>query len=624
MPPQFSTSSKLADTVLRRLKGAARKEKWGGAFIKLAWTAGPVTYLALQGGYYIAYHEAVPPILVLYFAAYTTVAGIFALATRFAYNLTRGSDKEEDLLVLESAFDTLPQRIVEIRNLQLQSLDSLSRNILSAKYLLENPQGGSDAAATAILDITGDKELAEEMTALEVYRGNGLYCRAEEKSRDILKLLEPHMASLNRISENVGTLIMDRISEDTGLGEYGRQRTYGFISRVLQASENDNLDFMTLQDAEEVCILIFELLNNRSFPHYTTEYRGDSRYREAALKLSRTRRDYRRHIYRRNNAIRILAEELYRENQLGKSRKYPSPPSRWQPVKKRKGIQRLLATIPQIRSARTLQQRIAESMREMVRTGAGTGTPHWGRIQNLYRNLYKNVRSLEKSYQKFRQAWQGMQQLIDQPSRSISGEKDQQKEQTGKTSRGPIRLIQGRGNQKGIAIRTSQVFLPDKKILPVARMIHEKLEEFNTIHENLNININDQKELAIDLLLIMDLHLPLENTFVQRAIELTRSAYISRGNTKGKARGFLHWSLRLVEGEEYPGKHSLHDMMNNLVRYEYLQLDEEDYSYLEETYGADQDFLRTLHRDDSPEGPRLFPVEPPEKISTLEDLLKKA
>ena len=615
MNVRFSASSKLASTVLRRLKGAARKEQWGGAFIKLAWTAGPVTYLALQGGYFIAYGETVPPLIVLYFGAYTMVAGLFALVTRFAYNVTRGSAREEDLMVLESVFNALPRRIVEIRNLQLQSMDLLSRNVMNAKYLLENPQAGSDAVALAIKDITGDLELAEEMTALEIYRGNGLYFKAGEKSREILKLLEPHMAGLNRISENVGRMILDRASGETESHEYGRRRTSGFIGRVLLASENDSLDYMTLQDAEEVCILVFELLNNRVFPHYTTEYKGDKKYREAAQRLSRTRRDYRRHVYRRNSAIRVLAEELYKEKQTRDGKKSPVNLSRWQAGKKRTGIQRLLASIPQIRSARNMQRRITESVREIALTGPASQDAEWRRIQILYRNLYKSGQLLGKSYRKFQKAWQDMQHLIDRQWRALPGGEEN-------PVPSPVRLIRSSGEKTGIRIRTSRVYLADKKILPVARLIYEKLNEFDTTHENLNININDQKELAIDLLHIVDFYLPLEQTFAQRAIELTGSAYICRSNRQDKARGFHNWSLRLVEGEDFPGKSSLHEMIESLVRYEYLELGEEDRRYLEEDYGADPEFLTSLIRSESDGGSRSFPVEPPELVPSLEHLLK--
>jgi len=623
MPELTSTSSNLASSVLRRLKGAARKEKWGGAFIKLAWTAGPVTYLGLQGGYYIAYGDTVPAPIFIYFAAYTTVAGIFALVTRFAYNLTRGNAKEEDLMILESAFDALPRRIIEIRNLQLQSLDPLSRSVLSAKYLLENPQSGSDAVATAINDITGDLELVEQMTALEVYRGNGLYFKAREKSLEIMKLLEPHMENLNHISETVGTMLQERASADVWDREFGRKRTSGFISRVLMASENDNLDFMTLQDAEEVCILVFELLNNRKFPYYTTEYRGDRKYMEAAQRLSRTRKDYRRHIYKRNNAIRILAEELYKEKQQRNGKKAPVNLSRWSSGKKRKGIQRLLASIPQIRSAKKLQNRIAESVKEIAKDAPSSQNPQWRRIQNLYRNLYRNGQALDKCYRKFQKSWQNMQNLIDRQLQDPSSKEDIKAEKKKHSKRSPIGLISSNREKTGIRIKTSQVFLSDKKILPVARMIYKKLDEFDTTHENIQININDQKELAIDLLHIADLHLPLEQTFVQRAIELTGSAYISRNTRKRTSQGYHNWSLCLVEGEEYPGKNHLHEVIDSLVRYEYLYLSEKDRLYLEETYGADPEFLSSLKSSKiGGRGDHHFPIDPPEQVPPLEKLIQ--
>ncbi|MBN2625452.1 MAG: hypothetical protein JXA95_02210 [Spirochaetales bacterium] len=56
-----------------------------------------------------------------------------------------------------------------------------------------------------------------------------------------------------------------------------------------------------------------------------------------------------------------------------------------------------------------------------------------------------------------------------------------------------VRLISRDWEKSGIRIRTSQVHLSHKNILPVARMINEKLDEFDSGHENLTINIIDRK-----------------------------------------------------------------------------------------------------------------------------------
>jgi hypothetical protein len=160
----------MAGSILQRVHGAAKKEQWGLSIVKIAWTAGPVTYLALQGGYLMAYGQAAPTRLVIYFAAYTVFAGLFALLVRFFYNATWGSDNEKERHSLERVFSLLPDRIIEIRNLQLDSLDSYGRRVLGAKYILENPDAEAQSVATALMDLTGDARVAAAIRDVEVYR----------------------------------------------------------------------------------------------------------------------------------------------------------------------------------------------------------------------------------------------------------------------------------------------------------------------------------------------------------------------------------------------------------------------------------------------------------------------
>ena len=67
------TSPALAHIILRRIRGAVGKEHLGKTLLQLAWTAGPVTYLALQGGYFIGYGKSAPVQVFIYFAGYTVV-----------------------------------------------------------------------------------------------------------------------------------------------------------------------------------------------------------------------------------------------------------------------------------------------------------------------------------------------------------------------------------------------------------------------------------------------------------------------------------------------------------------------------------------------------------------------
>jgi hypothetical protein len=600
-----SPSSRLASLLLRRIRGAAKKERWGRSFLQIAWTAGPVTYLGLQSGYYIAYGSAAPPASFMYFAGYTLVAGVFALVARFIYNATRGDAKSAEIAALEYVFDALPQRIIEIRNLQLSMLDPYGRRVLGAKYLLENPMAGPDAMATAVWDVLGDQELFEGVRRLEIYRSNGLHSRARETSEALRPLLVPHEETLRSVSDSVATMLLSRFNEDQHDPRVGRVRTRGFLSRCYNAADRDDINLMTLADAEEIGILIFEIINGRSFPWYRTEYRGHHRYTDAARALQKAQSEYRAALYRRNDAIRVLAERLYTPYRNPANR---GPAALFRPGKKRgPGIHRVLASIPEIRSARLLQERIVEAMVQLI-TGPDSNSSLARECTQMYKRLHRLGSAAVQAHAGFRSAWERMDKLLS------SDESWNPK---------TIRLLKDSQSGTGVALVPSDIVLGDRQIMPFARQIHDKLREFDHRHEDRVIRMNDEKELAIDLLLIADDFLPLESGPIQRAIEQTQSAYISRSARQRTGSDGSLWGLAPVQGHADPGRDSAHEILRNLILFEGLRLDEDDVAYCAEAYGADPEFLSALSGQAAEEDDTGFTVDVPHAVPSLEEVRGK-
>jgi hypothetical protein len=607
--PGKSPSSVMTEILLRRIRRAAGKERWGRAFLQIAWTAGPVTYLGLQSGYYIAYGSAAPPNVFLYFAGYTLVAGVFALVARFLYNASRGESRDADSQALEFVFDALPQRVIEIRNMQLEELDPYGSKILGTKYLLENPRAGADALATAVWDLLGDAELAEGARRLEIYRSNGLHYRAREISESLEKLLDPHQEILKSVSESLASMLMRRITFDRDDHRAGRIRTRGFLSRCYAAADRDDLNQMTLADAEEVCILIFEIINRRAFPRFKTEYRGPVRFVEAARNLERARSEYRAAIYRRNDGIRVLAEALY--TPIGQIN--PLKPGFFLKAAKKRGagIHRVLASIPEIRSARTLQERIIEALATRL-SGPEKNSAETREFVKLYRQLQRQSRVAAESYSRFRRAWQRMHGLFGDAG-PYSGQQlylhtsslGRDKRKTGVPS---------------VSLIPSTISLDDRRILPFARKIYEKLSEFEDQIPDHGIRRNDQKELAIDLLLLADEFLPLEQNGVQRAIERTPSAYISRSDMLRSGSPGSSWGLAPVSDQLYPAKEALQEVLENLIRFEGLVLSDDDIEFCVDRFGADPEALEELSRLHARGGKSDFDLAEPMILPAIETI----
>ncbi|WP_028974252.1 hypothetical protein [Spirochaeta cellobiosiphila] len=590
----IQSAEKLADTILKKVYGAARKEKWGTAFMQIAWTAGPVTYLGLQGGYYVAYGKTASPEVFIYFAGYTVIAGIFALISKFIYNMTAGDSREEERNSLERVFNLLPKRIAEIRDLQLTNLDEKGRNILGAKYLLENPDADAYALATAMYDLTNDLEISEIMAHAETYRQNGLLSRAKEKRERIKILLEPHMEQIKASSEEVTRLILNRVN---GVGpdkNVGRMRTRGFISRVLSAAENDDLNLMTLSDSEEVCILAFELICSRQYPYFHAHYIGHKAYTIAAKRLEIARREYGSAIYKRNSYLRILAERLYRESAKNTHIK---------------GIHKVIASLPNIRSSQILQEKIVATLKENIHNKSYSASKLRADL-DIYQRLRRAGLKTKQAHKKFQTTWINYVKMLQEMDRS-------------EHPLSKLHLMHKKNKGKGVYLTEKSIGLHQKQIIPMVQLFEQKLEEFTLEHETAEVKVNDQKELAVDLLLIIDKYIPLSPPRTQRTIEDTRSAYLNYIFRDTSISMRQPWGLSLISGIKYSRQQAIHSVISRLIEYDRLKLTKEDIPYLIENYDGDMTFLEEQMNQEQQSWTSDFDIPEPIVVPVLNEIKRQ-
>src|SRR6056297_1002075 len=200
----------LGEDFIQRVTKAARKETWGRTVIQLAWTAGPVTYLALQGGYLLGYGQSAPSNLFIYFAIYTIIAGVFAILMRFLYQITRGQELEKAEAALKYALVRLPDLILHTRNQVLLFYDAENRRLLAAKYLLENPDAIPETVKTAVMDVSSDEVLAQTAQRIEIFRKNGLFVRIEDERSGVEARLERAIEQMALSSYTVAELLQRR------------------------------------------------------------------------------------------------------------------------------------------------------------------------------------------------------------------------------------------------------------------------------------------------------------------------------------------------------------------------------------------------------------------------------
>jgi hypothetical protein len=566
------SADRLAETILDRMINAARMERWGKAFMQIAWTAGPVTYLALQSGYQIAYGKSAPSEVFIYFAGYTVVAGIFALVARFFYNFAR-QPSSKDQNSLKQIFTLLPTHIIEIRDLQLSLLNEHDRRILATKYLLESPDADTESLATASKELVQNQYITELVRQSETYRRNGLLTRFREKNQELKELLSPQLELIRKDSEEVAQLIWQRISGIVPSKQLGRMRLKGFISRVLAAGENDDLDLMSLNDVEEVCIFAFELICGKRFPFFQFKYLGHKEYTDAAKKLTKTRREYWAAIYKRNSLLRVIAEMLYSKKDIKNPRG--------------KGIHRMISSLSKIRSAHLLQNMVVEALVHRIHSIQANSFEEKKYVnpkQNPLRKLIEYYSKLRNAgvkaldaFNKFSDAWKNYVAQIHN---------------TGENN--CINLIPKGSRGRGIQLVEKSISINHKQMLPMARILETKLDEFNLEHEQEPLKHYDQKELAVDLLHIIDRYIPLGEIQTQQAIENTSSAYLTGVQGMGNYSSGQDWGLSLVSEVQTSRRQAIHTTLTNLVEYHNLEITSTDVAFLVEQYDADSDFINQL------------------------------
>ena len=304
MPLDPSKSAKPAVSLervgqawLERISGAARAEPWQVTLLKLAWTAGPATFLAASIGYYLGFGKVAPVENLQFFFYYTIASGVIGLGAGIFARATYGERRrvaERDLLEVE---DRLPDLIAAVRDLHLETLEPEVRRLEAVGLLLQRVDLDPEALRLAVEELGAGSELAEVAAKIEIYRLAGLRSRMQELVEEAREPARPVIAALAEWAPQVAALLADRLAGRAPSFNEGIPRDNNFIERTLAATEQEDERLMTLLDAEEMLLLACELINGRRIPMLLFTYRGRWELARATDQLER-----RRNLYRIANA----------------------------------------------------------------------------------------------------------------------------------------------------------------------------------------------------------------------------------------------------------------------------------------------------------------------------------
>lgn len=558
----------LSNRFIHRVSHASRQEQWGRTFVELAWTAGPVTYLALQAGYLLGFGHRPPENLFFYFGGYTLVTGIVSVATRFVYNLTRGRDLQKAEAALHSSMSSLPDLVAACRNSMISFYEPEYRPAITSQYILNNPDAGPEAVEHAVELLTGSKNLSKSARTVEIYRRQGLGSLCKETAESVVKELRSACIRVAEVSPELSRILYDRMNGKVISKRDGQPRIEGFLFRGQRALEYSDPSILTLGDTVEIATLVFELLAGRQFPRLHLKYHGARIISERGEQLERSRRAVRAAVNRRNARLWDLGEHL----------------------RSRRSMKRFAAAVHAIHSPQIWLNEIEESLKELkssIRKKIGP------RDTAFIRKTMNKLRELERADRHLRKAEEDM----NRAKLRYSEARKQLEKKLGE-GRGPVILREGqrlkRRDRAGISLVSSEISLDRKQQRELAKRVAPVLE----VLDEGNYAADELVQTGYSLMQILEETIPIYRWSIASALERSNAPDLSQLEQGLTSATKIGWGLSLVRELRSKKAEIIHALARSLVNYHRIELNEDTIQYFADNFNADDQYLRSLEPSD--------------------------
>lgn len=560
MQPYNSSNNNLSRkySFYKNITKALQKESWHWSALNLAWTAGPVTYLALQGGSYLGYGKMAQPEIFIYFAGYTIIAGLCAVIVQFIKHIIVTPRIENDKKRLHSMVDQLFMLIFAARNAYLSYYSEDEQKIMAAWWSCRSGSTDMDIMEETIRDISENDALAQSIKRIEFYRKQGYvdlmqkeYKQSEESIKNLYNNLCPQYPVF-------AELINKRFKGNPPKASEGQPRIVGFIERISIADQEGNLAFATIDDAMAMFVLTLEFLLGREIITLHPQFNGHPKLENSRQKFESLLSDFRLLLRKRNSAMRALIEDIYDDPKISDSMYNISTKS----ILLQNKLLHALGN-------EKYNLKTKESYSDIIK------------INKKLHLLWKKLNAHEILYNKL---WD---KQADKLRKEFANNDMFQKKKS------VLTII-----ETELLMTEKQKNILTKKIEILLNKIHVKKHSLIGIDREEKISqmdINAYKKLAADLLNILDEMLNITEPEEQLAIETSREAdfgYIEPGMT-AKTKAF--WGYMMVEEIQQDRIHLSHQFASFLTRYLNVPLGKSIINYLVDKYGASREFLEKMH-----------------------------
>lgn len=555
---------RVGRTRIEDIVASTRKVPWVLTLLQLLWTAGPVTFLAMQGGSYLGYGEPVSVDTYFFFAFYVVLAALIGIVARIVADVMRGKKQSQARANVTRTLDIAPDLIFTVRDLHLSTLPPDQRQQQSAAILLAKLDVGPASVAMAVEDITHDRELADAAHRIEIYRRAGMFTRVEDWAGQIAPQRQAALRALGDESSSAVEAVDRRLQGFAPSQEAGVSRGRNFISQVFAAAQHDDLAMMTLANVEDLLLLVFELMSDRQITRLTIDYEGNWELARALDEVERTQNDYRQVKATANLCLYDLTS-LLTEN----------------------GVWNIEVDTLNVDAGQRLEQTRA-ALTTLVNERPTSGKP------------VLSGPSLKQAFRYARLIRQALDRLHDRHRRKVRAlkhwERMREKDRLQKANK-----KNAKNGKQGLRIKESTIGLTDEQKLHLAASFCRYLDEkqvrpgsHGVMRRENVLGVDDAKRLGIHLSLALEELIDLDQPSIQRAIESSNGIFLQgleTGFSADAKAGIGAAAVKEVQENLGPAAELIALRLTTLYR---LPLSPSVIDFLSDTYGGDRQRLEYL------------------------------
>ena len=189
--------------LINNVKQEIKNEHWYWHVINLAWTAGPVTFIAVYAAYYVGYGQLTSIKTIIYFGLYTILAGLLAIIFQTFKNASINQKLTDFKYELNHVIDRMLVYIYFCKEEQILSLPENQRGMMAAWQVLNSTISDIEIIKHAVYLCTKQKKLEEAIGYIEFFRHQGfpnllmdVYASVEDPLNKAIENIEPTFPSL--------------------------------------------------------------------------------------------------------------------------------------------------------------------------------------------------------------------------------------------------------------------------------------------------------------------------------------------------------------------------------------------------------------------------------------------